>query len=53
MSISATASQPAPLGRRIKRFMSDYPLVPLIVLLLLLVGQIVYARAMRRRGVLS
>jgi ribose transport system permease protein len=37
MSISATASQPAPLGQRIKRFMSDYPLVPLIALLLLLV----------------
>jgi ribose transport system permease protein len=37
MSISATAPQPAPLGRRFKRFMSDYPLVPLIVLLLLLV----------------
>jgi ribose transport system permease protein len=37
MSISATASRPQPLGRRVKRFMSDYPLVPLIVLLLLLV----------------
>ncbi len=32
MTISATVPQSAPLGRRIKRFMSDYPLVPLIIL---------------------
>lgn len=37
MSISATAPGTVPLGRRIKRFMSDYPLVPLILLLILLV----------------
>ena len=37
MTISTTVSQPAPLGRRIKRFMSDYPIVPLLALLVLLV----------------
>lgn len=37
MSISATASPPDPLGRRLRRFMADYPLVPLVALLLLLV----------------
>ena len=36
MSISATAPQSVPFGRRIKRFMGDYPLVPLIILLILL-----------------
>ena len=29
MSISATATQPVPFGRRVKRLMSDYPIVPL------------------------
>ena len=37
MTMSPTVPQPAPLGRRIKRFMSDYPLVPLLILLVLLV----------------
>ncbi len=37
MSIGATVSKPAPAGRRVKRFMSDYPLAPLIALLILLV----------------
>lgn len=37
MSITTTASGQAPLGRRIKRFMTDYPLVPLFILLILLV----------------
>ncbi len=37
MTISATAPQAVPFGRRIKRFMGDYPLVPLIILLILLV----------------
>ncbi|MEQ1949805.1 ABC transporter permease [Mesorhizobium sp. CN2-181] len=37
MSISATAPQQVSLGRRIKRFMGDYPLVPLLILLALLV----------------
>ncbi|MFI0846107.1 ABC transporter permease [Mesorhizobium sp. IMUNJ 23232] len=37
MSISATAPQPVSIGRRIKRFMGDYPLVPLLILLALLV----------------
>ena len=37
MSESATATPPASLGRRIKRFMSDQPLVPLIILLVALV----------------
>jgi ribose transport system permease protein len=37
MTISATAPQPGSTGRRIKRFMSDYPLVPLIALLLFLI----------------
>ena len=36
MSTSATVTQPS-LGRRIKRFMSDRPLVPLIILLIALV----------------
>ena len=33
-----SAAAPLPVGRRIKRFMSDYPLIPLIVLLAVLVG---------------
>jgi ribose transport system permease protein len=37
MSISAAAAPAQPFGRRAKRFMTDYPLVPLVVLLLLLV----------------
>lgn len=37
MSISTDSPQAVPLGRRIKRFMSDYPLIPLIVLLLVLI----------------
>ncbi|MDQ6433804.1 ABC transporter permease [Mesorhizobium sp. LHD-90] len=37
MSIIATASPTVPLGRRVKRFMGDYPLVPLLILLVLLV----------------
>ncbi|WP_274627501.1 ABC transporter permease [Arvimicrobium flavum] len=37
MSSTATIPQPVPLGRRIRRFMSDYPLVPLIILLIALV----------------
>jgi ribose transport system permease protein len=37
MSISATEPQSVPFGRRFKRLMSDYPIVPLIVLLILLV----------------
>jgi ribose transport system permease protein len=34
---AVTQTAPAPLGRRIRRFMSDRPLVPLIVLLIALV----------------
>ena len=38
MSVQDMAATPAaPFGKRVKRFMSDYPLVPLVVLLLLLV----------------
>lgn len=37
MTHTATATEPVSLGRRIRRFMSDYPLVPLIVLLIALV----------------
>ncbi|HEV7255789.1 MAG TPA: ABC transporter permease [Mesorhizobium sp.] len=37
MSVTATTAETQPFGRRAKRFMTDYPLVPLIVLLLLLV----------------
>ena len=37
MSISAAPTPPASLRRRIKRFMSDQPLVPLLILLALLV----------------
>lgn len=37
MTLATTAPSQAPLGRRIKRFMSDYPIVPLLVLLALLV----------------
>ena len=36
MTISATAPQAVPFGRRVKRFMSDYPIVPLLLLLALL-----------------
>lgn len=37
MSVTASTPQTVPLGRRLKRFMGDYPLVPLLVLLALLV----------------
>ncbi len=37
MSASVTVTQQASAGRRIRRFMSDYPLVPLILLLIALV----------------
>lgn len=36
MTVAATTDS-VPLGRRIKRFMSDYPLVPLLILLVVLV----------------
>ena len=36
--MSQAATAPAPLGRRIRRFMSDRPIVPLMVLLIALVG---------------
>ena len=35
--MAAQVSTPVPLGRRIRRFMADYPIVPLIVLFILLV----------------
>ncbi|MDX8477405.1 ABC transporter permease [Mesorhizobium sp. VK24D] len=38
MSSSATMPQPAPFGRRLKRFMADRPLIPLIILLIILVA---------------
>ena len=38
MSNTATAETTPPLGRRLKRLMSDYPLIPLILLLVLLVA---------------
>ena len=41
---SAAANPPLPLGRRIKRFMSDYPVIPLIVLLVVLVGILQFIR---------
>ena len=37
MSDTATVTRPRPFGRRIRQFMSDRPLVPLVILLLLLV----------------
>ena len=37
MSLNTEAVQAVPIGRRIRRFMSDYPIVPLIVLLVVLV----------------
>ncbi len=37
MSQNTIAAQPTSIGRRIKRFMGDYPLVPLIILLIALV----------------
>ncbi len=37
MSSVTSIAQPVSLGRRIKRFMSDQPLVPLIILLIALV----------------
>ncbi|MBB5750987.1 ABC transporter permease [Prosthecomicrobium pneumaticum] len=44
MTDTATLDRPAPLGRRIRRFMSDQPLVPLIVLLVILVGVLEFLR---------
>ena len=38
MSIASHAASAVPLGRRIRRFMADRPIVPLLVLLVLLVG---------------
>ncbi len=35
--MAAQVSTPVPFGRRIRRFMADYPIVPLIVLFILLV----------------
>ncbi|TIR42862.1 MAG: ABC transporter permease, partial [Mesorhizobium sp.] len=37
MTNSATMPQPVSLGRRLKRFMADRPLIPLIILLVILV----------------
>ncbi len=37
MTLTTTATAQVPFGRRVKRFMSDYPIVPLLVLLALLV----------------
>ncbi|TPL06090.1 ABC transporter permease [Mesorhizobium sp. B2-4-14] len=37
MSTTAITPQPVPFGRRIKRFMADRPLVPLVILLVILV----------------
>jgi ribose transport system permease protein len=37
MSETTTTADAVPLGRRVRRFMSDYPIVPLIVLLIVLV----------------
>ena len=44
MSETATTPDAVPLGRRIRRFMSDYPLVPLLILL---VGLIVILHFLR------
>lgn len=41
---STAANPPVPLGRRIKRFMSDYPVIPLIILLIVLVGILQFIR---------
>ena len=38
MTMSGTSTPPLSLGRRVKRFMSDYPVVPLVILLVLLIG---------------
>src|SRR4051794_8540248 len=37
MSITAITPQSVPLGRRVKRFMADRPLIPLVILLVILV----------------
>ncbi len=37
MSVTAAGAEAVPLGKRIRRFMSDRPLVPLVILLVLLV----------------
>jgi len=37
MTLAAQVPTPAPFGRRVRRFMADYPIVPLIVLFILLV----------------
>ncbi len=44
MSAAAEVSAPAPLGRRVRRFMADYPVVPLIVLFVLLVVALEFLR---------
>ena len=44
MSLSATSTAPVSLRRSIKRFMSDQPLVPLLILLVLLVGVLEFMR---------
>jgi ribose transport system permease protein len=38
MTLAATSTPPLSLGRRIKRFMSDYPVIPLVILLVLLIA---------------
>jgi len=37
MTMAAQVPTPVPFGRRVRRFMADYPIVPLIVLFILLV----------------
>jgi len=41
---STSTNPPVSLGRRVKRFMSDYPVIPLIVLLIVLVGILQFIR---------
>lgn len=38
MTMAASSTPPVSLGRRLKRFMSDYPIVPLLILLLALIA---------------
>ncbi len=44
MTMSAQVSTPVPFGRRFRRFMADYPIVPLIVLFILLVVVLEFLR---------
>ncbi|MBE1710832.1 MULTISPECIES: ABC transporter permease [Mesorhizobium] len=44
MSTSAITPPPVPFGRRIKRFMADRPLIPLIILLIILVAILQFLR---------